>query len=206
MNFDALQKNEHHIKEELNIKTLTFVNDESEIARYELKIDFKKLGPKFGKDLPQIQKALAELPAKDVVKRLRAQLPVELKLNGREVALNFDEVTVEIKSREDFVVLESDGMLLGLNTHLTDELLAEGMARDLVRHIQELRKEANFEMNDRISLYFQGSEKIKNVFVQHADYIKAETLSVEISELFSDAVFSKDIKFSGESVRLGVKK
>jgi hypothetical protein len=61
-------------------------------------------------------------------------------------------------------------------------------------------------MSDRILLYFQGSEKIKNVFIQHADYIKAETLSVEISESFSDAVFSKDIKFSGESVRLGVKK
>lgn len=206
MDIDALKINEHHIKEELNIKKLTFVNEESEIARYELKIDYKKLGPKYGKDLPQIQKSLAALPAQDVVKKVRAQAPVELQLNGRMITLNHDEMIVEIQSRDNFVVLESDGMLLGLNTHLTEDLLAEGIARDLVRHIQELRKESNFEMNDRIALYFQGSEKIKNVFIQHAEYIKAETLSLEISEAMSDDVFSKEIKLGGEIVRLGVKK
>ncbi|HEX9972366.1 MAG TPA: DUF5915 domain-containing protein, partial [bacterium] len=206
MNIDALKNNEQHIKEELNIKKLTFVVDESEIARYELKIDYKKLGPKYGKDLPQIQKSLAGMPATDLVKKLRAQLPVELMLDGRDVVLNYDEVTVEIKSRDNFVVLESDGMLLGLNTLLTEDLLSEGIARDLVRHIQELRKEADFEMSDRILLYYQGSEKIKSVFVQHAEYIKAETLSVEIIESASDDVFSKEIKLSGENVRLGVKK
>jgi len=203
---DRLKKYEQHIKEELNIKKLSFANDDSELAQYEVKVDFRTLGPKYGKDLPQIQKSLAKLNVTEAVNKVRAQLAVEVKFNGRSVALNPDEIVIETKPKENFVVMELDGMLFGLNTLLTDDLLYEGIARDLVRHIQELRKEANFEMNDRIYLCYQGSDRIKRAFRQHADYIRAETLSLEISETIAKDVFSKEIKLSGEMVKLGVKK
>jgi len=206
MNVDSLKKYEQHIKEELNIKMLSFIKDDAELAQYELKVDFKKLGPKFGKDLPLIQQALAELSATDVVKQLRAELPVEVKLDGKSVTLAHDEVVVETKSKENFIVQESDGSLLGLDTFLTEDLLSEGVARDLVRHIQELRKEADFEMNDRIHLYYEGSDKIKEAFRKHEKYIKAETLSLDIESNVIDDAFSKETKVSGENVTLGVKK
>ncbi|OQX94854.1 isoleucine--tRNA ligase [candidate division KSB1 bacterium 4572_119] len=203
---DSLKKYESHIKEELNIKKLTVVNDKSALAEFELKIDFKKLGPKYGKDVPLIQKALTRLDISEVTKNIKAKLNTELQINEKSISLEPDEVTIETKPKENFVVLESDGSLLGLNTFLTDELLSEGVARDLVRHIQELRKDADFEMNDRIHLFYEGSEKIKNAFVQHADYIKAETLSLDISDNLVDNVVLKEVKLSGETVTLGVKK
>jgi len=206
LNVDSLKKYEQHIKEELNIKMLSFIKDDAELAQYELKVDFKKLGPKFGKDLPLIQQALAKLSAADVVKQLRAELSVEVKLDGKSVSLAHDEVVVEIKSKENFIVQESDGSLLGLDTFLTEDLLSEGVARDLVRHIQELRKEADFEMNDRIHLYYEGSDKIKEAFRKHEKYIKAETLSLDIESNVIDDAFSKETKVSGENVTLGVKK
>jgi len=206
MNTISLILYQDHIKEELNIKDLTVINYDSELVQYELKVDFKKLGPKYGKDVPNIQKALAELNVNDVVKKVQAKLNVEVTVNGNTISLEPDEVVIETKAKENLVVAENDGALLGLNTLLTEELLSEGLARDLIRQIQELRKEADFEMNDRIHLYYEGSEKIKNVFSQHADYIKAETLSLDISDVVAENIFSKEVKLSGELVKLGVKK
>jgi len=206
MDVDSLKKYEQHIKEELNIKKLSFISDDAELAQYELKVDFKKLGPKFGKNLPKIQQLLTKMPATDVVKKVQTKLNVELKLDGKTVLLGPDEIVIETKPKENFVVLESNGSMLGLNTFLTEELLSEGLARDLVRHIQELRKEADFEMNDRIHLYYEGPDNIKQTFAQHADYIKAETLSLDVSDSVSENVFSKEVKLSGELVKLGVKK
>ncbi len=206
MNVDALRKYEQHVEEELNVKNLLFVNDDSVLVGHELKVDFKLLGPKYGKDLPQIQKSLAKVPATEVIKKIQAQLGIELDFDGRSVILNPDEIIIETKPKENYVVQESDGVLLGLNTFLTEALLSEGVARDLVRHIQELRKEADFEMNDRIHLYFEGSDKIKQAFVEHADYIKAETLSLDICDQVETGVIAKEVKLSGEKVKLGVKK
>ena len=206
MNADSLTQYQYHIKEELNIKKLTFISDDSELAQYQLKVDFKKLGPKYGKDVPHIQNALVALEAKNVVKKIQAKLNVEVVVSGNTISLEPDEIVVETKAKENFVVAENDGALLGLNTLLTEELLSEGMARDLIRQIQELRKEADFEMNDRIHLFYEGSDKIKKAFTQHAEYIKAETLSLEIDTGISSEVFSKEIKLSGEMVKLGVKR
>jgi len=93
-----------------------------------------------------------------------------------------------------------------MNTLLTDELISEGLARDLVRHIQELRKEADFEMNDRIHLYYEGSDKIKKAFENHGTYIQTETLALEIHDAIDKDIIAKEIKLGGEVVKLGVRK
>jgi isoleucyl-tRNA synthetase len=206
LNVAALKKYEQHLKEELNVKQLSLVTDATRLVEYELKIDFKKLGPKYGKDLPVIQQLLAALPPADIVKRVRANLNLDLRLNGKIVTIEPQEILIEMKPRDHFVILESDGLLLGLDTHLTEELLSEGIARDLVRHIQELRKEANFEMNDRIWLYCSGSNEIQATVQRFSDYIKAETLSKDIiADVAADA-FQKEIRLGNETVLLGVKK
>ncbi len=205
MKLETLKKYEQHIKEELNVKNLIVVAEDADLVEYRLKIDFKLLGPKYGKDLPLIQKALLALPAHEVAKKVRAKLGVELSFDNRKVVLNPDEIIVETKAKENYAVQEVDGMLLGINTQLTEELLSEGLARDLVRHIQELRKEADFELNDRIHLFYEAPEKIEQAIAKHADYIKAETLSVAIHSQLENGVFTKEIKLGGEPVKLGVK-
>ncbi|MBN1350955.1 isoleucine--tRNA ligase [candidate division KSB1 bacterium] len=202
----TIQKYEQHIKEELNVKKLTYISDDTELVQYQLKLDFKKLGPKYGKTLPKIQQVLQTLPITETVKRIRAQLGIPVQLNGKGVTLEYDEIVLETQPKENFLVLESDGNLLGLDTFLSEELLSEGIARDLVRHIQELRKEADFEMNDRIYLYFEGSDAIRNAFSKHANYIKAETLSLDIGETIKPEAISKEVKLGGEKVKLGVMK
>ena len=206
MDKDSLKKHFSHITEELNVKKVTFIDDEADLVDYQLKLDFKKLGPKFGKDVPKIQAALGSLSARDAAKKLNAGSGIEVQLDDRTIELEPEDVQVELKPQENRVVMESDGAVMALDTHLTEELLSEGLARDLIRHIQELRKEANFEMNDRIHLFFSGSEKIKNAFEAHADYIKAETLSLDITENMPDDVKSKEIKVAGEKAVIGVKK
>lgn len=205
MKIDTLKKYEQHIKEELNVKKLIIAAEDTELVEYSLKIDFKLLGPKYGRDLPLIQRALAALPAQEVAKKVRAKLAVELSFDDRKVVLNPDEIIVEIKAKQNYAVQEVDGMLLGINTQLTDELLSEGLARDLVRHIQELRKEADFELNDRIHLFYSASGKIEEAIVRHADYIKAETLSLTIHNQLENGIFSKELKLAGEPVKIGVK-
>lgn len=206
LNVAALKKYEQHLKEELNVKQLSFVTDAIRLVEYELKLDFKKLGPKHGKDLPRIQQLLAELPTADIVKRVRADLNLDLRLNGKVVIIEPQEILIEMKPRDHFVILESDGLLLGLDTHITEELLSEGLARDLVRHIQKLRKEANFEMNDRIWLYCHGSNEIQATVQRFSDYIKAETLSKDIIADVAKDAFQKEIRLGNETVILGVKK
>jgi len=203
---DMLRKYERHILEELNIKQLNFIEDDAELVEYIIKLDFKKLGPKYGKILQRIQTLLAEIPAKEVARRVQQQLGVPVVLNGKTVTLEPDEITLETRASENYVTMEADGSLVGLNILLTDELKMEGLARDLVRHIQELRKQADFELNDRIYLSYQGSAEIVAAINQHGDYIKTETLALNIGSVLDTTGVTKTIKIDGEPVTLSVKK
>ncbi|MBN2011341.1 isoleucine--tRNA ligase [candidate division KSB1 bacterium] len=206
MDVDALQNYTQHIIEELNIKKLSFATNESELAEFEVKVDFKKLGPKYGKDVPKIQQALVTMNASEIVKQVNAGATVAVAFNSTTVNLEPDEIVVDTRARENFVVMESDGSMLGLDTLLTDDLLSEGLARDLVRHIQELRKTADFEMNDRIHLSFAGGPKVQQAFEKHADYIKTETLSLDITNTVAKDAVTQEVKIAGEKVVLAVKK
>ncbi|MDW7681911.1 MAG: class I tRNA ligase family protein, partial [bacterium] len=124
MNVQSIKNYQSHIQEELNIKKLTFVNNDDELADFEIKLDFKKLGPKYGKDLPAVQKAVDKLSANDVAKKIKAELEVEVRINGRSFQLQPDEINVSMKPKPDLVLMESDGSLIGLDIHLTDSLLS----------------------------------------------------------------------------------
>jgi isoleucyl-tRNA synthetase len=206
MDHKIIKKYERHILEELNVKKLTLIKDDAELVKYVIKLDFKKLGPKYGKTVPKIQQRLGEIPVEEVAKRVRQKLPVPVVLNGTSVTLEPDEIILETISDEKYVTMDSDGNLAGLNIHLTDELVLEGLARDLVRHIQELRKEADFEMSDRINLYYQNTEKIKSVIDQHGDYVKSEILAVELFPNLNADIPAKEIKIGMEKILVSVQK
>lgn len=204
---ETLRKYQQHFLEELNVKKLTFIKNDDELVEYVVKLDFKKLGPKYGQSMGKIQQLLTEIPVTEIAHRVHQQLGIPLILNGKTVTLEPDEILLETKSSDSYVTIETDGSLVGINIVLTEELKLEGQARDMVRQIQELRKSADFEMNDRIHLFCQSSEKLKQAILNHQEYIQSETLALDIQ--FAPAnpgVITKEVKIAGELVTLGIKK
>ena len=153
----------------------------------------------------EVRAALAALPPAEVAAQVRAGQEVQLTVDGQQVTLAPDEIQVEAKAREGFAVAEEAGYLVALDTHLTEELLQEGRARDVVRRIQTLRKDAGFRIEDRITTYWQGGPLASRLFQEWGDYIQRETLSEKLVEEKPPAESTQaTIKLEGESLTLGV--
>ena len=168
------------VADELNVKELTFAEQESELVDYHLLPDNKLLGPRFGKRFPQVRQALAEVDAVAAVAELRAGRPLRLSVDGKTVELSPEEVLIRTEPKPGLAVAAAGGITVAVDTRLDDALRAEGLARDLVRRIQNLRKEANLRLEDRITTYYVGGPVLKDVLDRFGDYVAAETLSVEM--------------------------
>jgi isoleucyl-tRNA synthetase len=175
------------VTDELNVKALEYVDTEGELVEYEIGLLPNVLGPKYGKRFPLLRKAVAAAEAGALARRFQAGLPVTLELEdgGPAVELSPDEVEVRTHGREGYAVAEEKGVVVAVDVSLTPELAREGLARDLVRRIQTLRKEADLQLDDRIMTYYQavdqaGTEELAAVVAEWADYILAETLSLEL--------------------------
>ena len=176
---------EEQVLEELNVKALE-VADDDVLASFKLRPNLPILGPKYGKQVGAIRAALESADASTVAAQLRAGETVVV----GDFTLDPDEVLVDVEAREGFTVSidGSGGLMVGLDTELTPELLAEGMAREIVHRVQNVRKAAGLEIEDRILLYFSGTgvtRVLDPVIEGHEDYIKAETLAERI--VFAEA-------------------
>jgi isoleucyl-tRNA synthetase len=132
---------------------------------------------------------------------------VEIDVEGEPILLLPTEVEVRKSPKTNYAVAEELGLLVGVDTRMTPELEQEGVARELVRHIQELRKKADFRIDDRILTYWQGGPQVQAAVARFGDYIAAETLSVKLNEQTApDGTFMATIDIEGEAVTLGVKR
>jgi isoleucyl-tRNA synthetase len=170
------------VLDELNVKELDFVEDRSELVSYVLKPDPAFLGPKYGPLFPKMQEAVATLDAKSWAKRLRAGEGMQVTVDGEAIQLSPDEVAVEAAPHEGYAVSEEGDLMVGVDITLSENLLQEGLARELVRRIQNLRKEADFRIEDKITTYYQADPVLREVMREYAGYIAQETLSVEMIE------------------------
>ncbi len=203
------------IQDELNVKEIVFVEDVSELVTYRLLPDNQVLGPRFKERFPAVRQALAALEPLVAVKRLRARLPLQLELAPSEaqggekekVELAPDEVLVREEAREGLAVASERGMTVAVDIVLTPELIAEGLAREVVRRVQSLRKEADFEMDDRILVTYQAEGELARAIEAWRDFIAAETLSVqfEAGEPAEDAIVGED-RIEDHRLRLGVRR
>ncbi|MGI8587478.1 MAG: isoleucine--tRNA ligase [Chloroflexia bacterium] len=186
---DALRTHTDQVLDELNIKRLSLVEDPAELVSYVVKPNLPVLGPKLGKRLGAARAALASLDPAEVAARVAAGEAISLgpDEDGEPVLLAPDELLVETRQREGFVVAQDKGLVVALDTELTEDLRQEGAARDLVRLVNDLRKTAGFSISDRISTTAEfpadapGSARVEVAFARFADYIKQETLSTELS-------------------------
>ena len=149
------------LADELNVKEVVFVDEEGELVQYQLLPMNRVLGPKFGPLFPQVRKALAEIPAAEAVARLNAGQALQLTLqDGSEVTLSESEVLVQTKAKEGFGVAGEGGLVIALDTTVTPLLEQEGLAREMVRRIQELRKQADYNLTDRIAVQYNTGGKL----------------------------------------------
>jgi len=195
------------LEDELNVKTVRSLNSASEAVSYALNPQPKQLGQKYGSRFPDIRKAVLALEPEKFAQQLLAGESIAVMVNGEELLLQPDEVEVRIQAREGYAVGAEGAYLAALVTDLTPELVQEGLAREFVRRVQDLRKTAKLEIADRIVLYYKATPGLSEAIKTFSDYIQTETLTVELiaGEIPTDSVPFDD-EFDNEKVSLGLKK
>ncbi len=172
------------IMEELNVKEVGFVDNVKEYMNFSLKPNFRALGPVLGKDMGLFSKALQNVDPGAVVKAFDEGKTVTIKLSDeKSVEVDSEQLVVNISSKEGFTVEMENNVFVILDTTLTDELVNEGYAREFISRVQQMRKSNDFEVSDNIKIYYDSSEEFSNALKLYEDYIKDETLAVEINPL-----------------------
>jgi isoleucyl-tRNA synthetase len=198
------------VTEEVNIKALEFADDQAELIEYEIGLLPNLLGPKHGRRFPLLRRAAAGSDASVLARRFESGLSVTLELDdgGPAVELLPDEVEVRTHGREGYAVAEEKDIVVAVDITLSPELAREGLARDLVRRIQTLRKEADFQLNDRIATTVDAGDEMQAVVKEWGDYIKAETLSLELvaGSVPDDAEALASFQLDGSPVSVGVRR
>ncbi len=173
---EAIERFEAIVREELNVKSVRYVSEANELGRFELKPNYRTLGPRFGKLMPQAAAAVAALDPT----RLRTGEEVGLNVEGQEHVIGPDDVQVVLQPLEGYQVERSGTHAVALELELDDELRREGLAREVVHAIQAARKSAGLNVEDRIALTLGGDEALLEAARAHEDYVTRETLAVEL--------------------------
>lgn len=196
------------ITEELNVKQLRFVSQPSDLVAYNVLPNLKLVGPKFGKLTPVLRQTLAEMDSNTLADQIEAGETLTFELEGQTVELASEELLLETEAAVGLSIARDKSLIVGVTTDITTELAAEGLARELVRRVQNLRKEADFDLSDNITLYYQANGLLPHVFQEWGSYIKAETLAREIKSpsCMPRAAFTKQEKVEGVEVMLGVER
>lgn len=193
------------IAEELNVKRVEFTQDVSSFTDYTFKPQLRTVGPKYGKFLGQIQKALAALNGSQAMAELKSKGSLTLDSVSTEVVLYEEDLLITMTQQEGYVTEGDNEVTTVLDTNLTQELLEEGFVRELISKLQTMRKEAGFEVVDKINISYQAQGKIKDVFTKYGAQIQSEVLAEKITP---DTVhgYEKEWDINGEPVILGVEK
>lgn len=196
------------VKDELNVKELVLTQEEGSIVKYRVLPDNKLLGPKFGKMFPQVRAALNAQDASDVAKRAAAGQGIVLDVEGQAVELAANEILVQTQAAEGLAVASGEGITVAIDTMLTPELLQEGLAREFVRTIQTMRKDAGFDIQDRIVTHYQtDSAGVLAMLSAFGEFIKRETLTTVLQQGgVQDGFVSSETQIEGESVKIAVKR
>ncbi len=191
------------IEDELNVKKATFTEDVSAFTSYSFKPQLRTVGPKYGKFLGGIQKALASLDGNAAYAELKANGVIKLPEVDASIELAEEDLLISMAQTEGFVADGDNYVTVVLDTNLTEELLEEGFVREIVSKIQTMRKEANFEVMDRITVSYEGSDKINSIFEANKAEIAGEVLADEIA-VGSTGAYTKEWNINGEKVTLAV--
>ena len=193
------------IEDELNVKSVEFTDDVRAFTSYTFKPQLRTVGSKYGKQLGNIKKALAEIDGNAAMDTLKEKGALTFDFNGEEVVLTEEDLLIDAAQVEGYVSEGDNTVMVVLDTNLTPELLEEGFVRELISKIQTMRKEAGFEVMNHIRVFAEGNEKISAIFAAHGEEIRSEVLADEIVTGQTGG-YSKEWSINGEKVVLGVEK
>ncbi|MGY5875454.1 MAG: class I tRNA ligase family protein [Candidatus Thorarchaeota archaeon] len=189
------------LSNELNVKSVRLLDVVSEVVSYQLKPLPKQLGQKYGARFPAIREAILSLEPRMAATRLQSGDSVEVKVNGDVLEILPDEVEVKVDAKEGFSTASEGSYLAALTTELTHELELEGLARDFVRRIQDLRKTANLDVNDSIAVQYSSSKRVSEAVDVHEKYITEETLATSLKQAKKPAgKFRAEYEFGNEKI------
>ena len=191
------------IEDELNVKKAEFVTDVTAFTTYIFKPQLRTVGPKYGRFLGQIQKALSGLDGNTAYAQLQEKGKITLPEVDASIELTEDDLLITMTQKEGYVTDGDNNVTVVLNTNLTDALREEGMVREIISKLQTMRKEAGFEVMDHIAIAYRGNEKIGAICAAHGEEITAETMADSIAEGSVDG-YSKEWDINGEKVTLSV--
>jgi isoleucyl-tRNA synthetase len=195
------------VVEELNVKALQFVEAEDTLLRFEILPNSKLLGPRFGAAFPRVRTALSALDPATVAHHVQVGRPVALSVNGEEIELAPDEVLIRTHAAAGLAVAAERGVTVAIDTTITSALRTEGLARELVRRLQVMRKDAGFNIEDRITTYSEAEGELAEAVATWADYIKAETLSTAlVTAAPPPEAYTETHTIDGMTITLGVQR
>ena len=193
------------IEDELNVKEVEFTNDVRAYSSYSFKPQLKTVGPKYGRLLGKIKQALSEVDGNTAMDELNEKGQLTFDFDGETVELTKDDLLIEIAQTEGFESGNDGDITVVLDTNLTPELIEEGFMREIISKIQTMRKEAGFEVMDKITVYSDGNDKIAELISKNEDTVKNDVLATEIVTGKIEG-YSKEWNINGENVTFGVKK
>lgn len=193
------------IKEELNIKNVEFKDDVSAFTSYSFKPQLRTLGKKYGKLVPAIGNYLKENDGIKLMNELKENGLIKFTIDNENIELSQDDVLIETAQMEGYVAESDKNITIVLDTNLTEELLEEGFVREIISKVQTMRKEAEFEVLDKITVYHNGNDNIANIICKNIEQIKEDVLATDIIN-GSNNGYSKEWNINGEKVNLTVVK
>ena len=193
------------IADELNVKSVEYKDDVRDFTSYTFKPQLKTLGPKYGKFLGEIRKQLTELDGNKAMDELNNAGFITLQVNGQDIRLEKADLLIEMTQMEGYVANSDKGITVVMDTNLTPELIEEGFVREIVSKIQTMRKDAGFEVMDRIKVYVSGNDRIADLMQRNAEQVKSVVLADDIIDSEAEG-FVKEWNINGENVTLGVEK
>ena len=195
------------IAEELNVKQVDFTQKADQYISYTVLPDLKRLGPRLGKRLPHLRKALAAADAGRLLAVLQAENQIVFQMDDGEIALDSEDIQVRLQAKEGWAAAQGRSSVVVLSTELTDELIREGLARELVRVIQDRRKEMNLEFTDRITVgVVTDSQDLVLALKQFGEYIRRETLAVALGAAPVPGAEPIELKVAGDALTLYVQR
>ena len=193
------------VADELNVKNVKFTDDVRDFTSYNFKPQLKTVGPKYGKMLGGIKNALNSVDGNAAMDEINETGALKLDVNGQEITLFREDLLIDTAQIDGYVSENDNGITVVLDTNLTPELLEEGFVREIISKVQTMRKEADFEVMDRIRVTYDGSDKAETIFAKYAGEIAGEVLANEVVKA-EPAGYVKEWKINGETVTMGVEK
>ncbi len=194
------------VLDELNVKSMNRVKEESQLIRYHVKPNLSLLGQKYGEALPGIRNYLTEADGTEILSEIRSNKNVSFDVNGETIRIGREDLLIEAESADGFTSSGDDHVTVGLTTNLTDELVKEGIVRDVIRQVQTMRKNANFAVEDRIKIYGNLEGVVGEAIRSFEDFFKNEVLAVDLVNEDNPGEFRDHFQIGDQQVEFGLER